>query len=562
MYRWRIFPANIVASLAALITAVSCVGAIGDAATGSAVAAGDIDAATTDGAPTSPCAAPSPGPAPLRRLTQSEYNATVRDLLGNTTQPADTFPPDQKIGDFTNTAVALNVPPLLAQAYQSAAEQLAATAVMSLSSLVGCDPASVGEDACASHFIAAFGKRAYRRPLSSDEQAALLAVYQSNRSGATFANGVQAVVEAVLQSAPFLYRVEFGDPAQAVGAAAVPLTPYETASRLSYFVWGSMPDQALFDAADAGQLATKEQMAAQARRMLKDTKARPSVEQFYAQWLTLKQVTATAKDPVTYPEFTPTLQAAMQQETIAFIDWVIWQSDATMQTMLTAPVSFVDGELAKLYGISGVTGTALQKVDLDPSQRAGLLTQPALLAVLGKPDRSSPVLRGKFVRERLLCQSISPPPSNIVITPPQATPGVSTREMFSMHDKVEPCKSCHVLMDPIGFGLENYDGVGKWRTIDQGRPVDPSGTMTASDIDGPFAGAVDLAHSLAQSREVSDCVATEWFRYAFGRGETVEDACTMADLKTSFASVGFNIQELLVAITQTDTFRFRPEVKP
>jgi hypothetical protein len=561
MYRWRIFPANNATALGALVAAVSCVGAIGDGATGGAGASANADADAAAGAPRAQCAVLSPGPAPLRRLTQSEYNATVRDLLGDSTQPADAFPPDQKIGDFTNTAVALNVPPLLAQAYQSAAEQLAATAVMDLKSLMGCDPASAGEDTCANQFIGGFGKRAYRRPLAVDEQAALFGVYQSNRSGATFGNGIQAVLEAVLQSAPFLYRVEFGDSVQAAGNA-VPLTAYEMASRLSYFIWGSMPDHALFDAADAGQLATKAQLAEQARRMLQDPKARASVEQFYTQWLTLKEVTEVAKDATTYPEFTPTLQAAMQQETIAFIDWVIWQSDATMQTMLTAPVSFLNAELAGLYGVAGVTGTTLQKVDLDPSQRAGLLTQPALMSVLGKPDRSSPVLRGKFVRERLLCQTISPPPSNIVITPPQATPGVSTRQMFSMHDKVEPCKSCHTLMDPIGFGMENYDGVGKWRTIDQGQPVDPSGALTASDVDGPFRGAVELAHNLAQSREVSDCVVTEWFRYALGRGETVEDACTMADLKASFASAAFNIQELLVAITQTDAFRFRPEVKP
>jgi hypothetical protein len=327
-------------------------------------------------------------------------------------------------------------------------------------------------------------------------------------------------------------------------------------------LWGSMPDDALFAAADASQLTTKEQIAAQGRRMLQDPKARPAVEQFYTQWLTLNQVSGVAKDATTYPAFTPSLQSAMQKETLAFIDWVIWQSDARMQTMLTAPVSFLNAELASLYGVSGVTGTALQQVNLDPSQRAGLLTQPALMTVLGKPDRSSPVLRGKFVRERLLCQTIAPPPANIVITPPQIAPGVSTRQMFSMHDKVEPCKSCHTLMDPIGFGLENYDGVGRWRTIDQGQPVDASGTMSASDVDGPFNGAVELARKLGQSQEVNDCVATEWFRYAFGRGESSDDACSMASMKQAFASTGFDIRELLVAITQTDTFRFRPEVTP
>jgi hypothetical protein len=563
MRQRRIFPFTLVASFAALVGVASCVGTIGDGGSGNSatLGSGGVGAdAAVDGA-AQQCGAPSPGAAPLRRLTQSEYNGTVRDLLGDQTGVANTFPPDQKIGDFTNTAVALTVPPLLAQAYQSAAEQLAGTAVKNLTTFVGCDPATTGEDACAQQFITTFGKRAYRRPLGSDEQTALFAVYQANRSGADFTNGIQAVVEAMLQSAAFLYRVEFGDPKQMTGSV-LPLTPYEMASRLSYFMWGSMPDAALFAAADAGQLATKEQIAAQARRMIQDAKSHPAVEQFYTEWLTLNQVTGIAKDPTTYPEFTPTLQSSMLKETLAFIDWVMWQSDARMKTMLTSPVSFLNAELAAVYGVSGVTGTALQQVNLDPTQRSGLLTQLALMTVLGKADRSSPVLRGKFVRERLLCQPISPPPANIVITPPTITPGVSTRQMFSMHDKVEPCHSCHTLMDPIGFGLENYDGVGKWRTVDQGQPVDPSGTMSASDVDGPFNGAVALASKLAQSREVSDCVVTEWFRYSLGRGETADDACTMANLKQAFATANFNIQELLVALTQSDAFRFRQQVTP
>jgi hypothetical protein len=557
MLQQRTFPLAAV-SLGTVLGAGACVGVVGDG--------GEQDQGVSleGGATTAslPCATPSPGAAPLRRLTQSEYNNTVRDLLDDTTHPADTFPPDQKIGDFTNTAVALTVPPLLAQAYQSAAEQLATTALKNnASNLVPCDPVKVGEDACAQQFIKTFGARAYRRPLTSDEQTGLFALYQGNRNGADFTNGIQAVIEAMLQSAAFLYRVEFGDPAQVTGNVLA-LTPYEIASRLSYFLWDSMPDDALFAAAGADQLGTKEGVATQARRLMQDPRARPAVEQFYTQWLTLNQVAAVAKDAKTYPEFTPTLQGAMQAETLAFIDWVMWQSDARMKTLLTSSVSFVNGELASLYGVAGVSGTTMQRVNLDPSQRAGLLTQASIMTVLGKPDRSSPVLRGKFVRERLLCQPISPPPSNIVITPPMATPGVSTRQMFSMHDKVEPCKTCHTLMDPIGFGFENYDGVGKWRTVDQGQPVDPSGTMSASDVDGTFQGAVQLAGKLAQSQEVSDCVVTEWFRYAFGRGESAADACSLQSLKQAFATASFDIRELLVAVTQTDAFRYRPEVTP
>jgi len=252
----------------------------------------------------------------------------------------------------------------------------------------------------------------------------------------------------------------------------------------------------------------------------------------------------------------------MQDETRAFVDWVMWQGDGRLETMLTAPVAFVNQELAHAYGIPGITGTALQQVSVDPTQRSGILTELSVLTALGKPDRSSPVLRGKFVREQLFCQTIQPPPANLVITPPVVTPGVSTRDAFSEHSTEEPCKSCHQLMDPIGFGFENFDGIGEYRTVDQGIPVDASGTLTQTDIDGNFNGAIDLASKLTQSQEVDDCVVTEWFRYTFGRGDTSADACSLDTAKRSFSASSHDMRELLIALTQTDAFRYRPQVSP
>ena len=550
-------------AVAGALVGAACVGTIGDGGGG---AGSDGTNGGANGIPTGSgsaplCDSPNPGPGPLRRLTRSEYNNTVRDLLGDTSNIANGFPPDQKIGDFTNTAVALTVPPLLAQSYETAAETLAANAIKNISKVLPCDPAKDGEDACAQSFIGAFGKKAFRRPLTTDEVSGLFALYQTNRSGADFNTGIQAVIEAFVQSGPFLYRYEAGIPDKAQGNV-VPLNGYEMASRLSYLLWGSMPDDALFAAADNNQLSTKEQIGAQARRMLQDAKAKPAVEEFYSQWLTLTALAGTAKDPATYPAYTPSLQASMQKETLAFVDWVMWESDGRLQTLLTSTTSFLNAELAAVYGVPGVNGTGLQKVEMDPKQRSGLVTQLALMSVLGKPDRSSPVLRGKFVRERLLCQTIAPPPQNIVITPPVIQPGETTRDAFSQHDKQEPCHSCHTLMDPIGFGFENYDGMGKWRDLDQGKPVDATGTLTGSDVDGNFNGAVELVKKLAGSREVGDCATLEWFRYAFGRGDTPDDACSMQALKTTFAGANFDIRELLVAITQTDAFRYRQKVTP
>lgn len=557
-----------------LAIGAACVGSIGAGTSGSlgasassgqspSVPAGQ-PAAASDAAldsESAQCGMPSPGAAPLRRLTQSEYNNTVRDLLGDTTHPADQFPPDQQIGDFTNTAVALTVPPLLAQAYQTAAEQLATTALSTrASTLVPC-ALTAGTDACAQSFIETFGKQAYRRPLTTTEQGVLFALYQTNSTDATFSNGIQAVIEAVLQSGDFLYRVEFGDASQAEGTV-LPLTPYEMASRISYFLWDSMPDAALFAAADANELTTKEQVATQARRLLQSPNAQPAVQQFFQEWLTENELPTASKDPTTYPAFTSTLHSSMQNETNAFINWVMWTSDHRLPTLLTSPVSFLNSELAAVYGVSGVTGTTLQQVQLDPTQRSGILTQLSMMTILGKPDRSSPVLRGKFVRDELLCEPIPPPPQSLVITPPTVTPGVSTREAFVMHEADAICKSCHALMDPIGFGFENYDGIGRFRTVDQGQPVDATGTLTNTDVDGPFNNAIDLIKRLAGSQQVSDCFATEWFRYAFGRGESTDDACSLQSLKGAFTSSQFDVQELLVAVTQTDAFRYRPQVTP
>jgi hypothetical protein len=388
-----------------------------------------------------------------------------------------------------------------------------------------------------------------------------MALYETNRSGADYNNGIQAVIEAVLQSAPFLYRPEFGTASLAQGTV-VPLTSYEMASRLSYFIWGSMPDDMLFAAADADALKTSDQIAAQATRLLADAKAHPAISQFFSEWMGVDEIASAPKDPTVYPSYTPQVLSAMQQETLAFADWAIWQSDAKLSTLLTAPVAFVNQSLAPLYGMTGITGDTVQQVMVDPSQRAGLITEAGVMAALGKPDRSSPVLRGKFIREKLFCQTVSPPPQNIVITPPMIMAGVSTREMFMMHATVQPCKGCHALMDPIGFGFENYDGIGQWRTTDQGQPVDPSGTLSGTDSDGNFNGAVDLAHKLAASPEVRDCVATEWFRYAMGRGETTDDTCSLSSLKQAFSTSQSDIKQLLVAVTQTNAFRYRNEVTP
>ena len=553
------FAVSLAAAVAVAASVAACSGDIGGPDDGSGTGPGGSSGSTN---PAAACTTVSPGAAPLRRMTQSQYNNTVRDLLGDKTHPADTFPPDQTTGTFSNNAASQTVSPLLAQSYQQAAEALAATAVTNKSALLPCDPAKAGEDACAKQFVQTFAKRAYRRPVAQAEVDALVALYTTNRQGATFENGIQAVLEAVLNSATFLYMPEVGLIDQSKPNDIVPLAPYEMASRLSYFLWNSMPDDALFAAADAGKLAAVEDVAAQARRMIADPKAHDATREFFDQWMNLKALAAASKDSATYPAYTAGVEASMLAETRAFLDYVMWQGDGHVETLLTAPLSFLDANTAKIYGVPAPNGSGLVKTQLDPTQRAGILTQPAVLTALAKPNQSSPILRGKFVRERLLCQQLPPPPPGLVIVPPEVKPGSTTRQRFGEHDKNPACAGCHSLMDPLGFGFEHFDGIGVWRTTDQGLPVDATGKVTSSDVDGPFDGVSDLAKKLAGSKQVQECVATEFYRYTLGRAETDADKCSLDAVKATFASKSYDMKELLVAITVTDAFRYRQEVKP
>jgi Protein of unknown function (DUF1592)/Protein of unknown function (DUF1588)/Protein of unknown function (DUF1587)/Protein of unknown function (DUF1595)/Protein of unknown function (DUF1585) len=500
---------------------------------------------------------------PLRRLTRGEYNNTVRDLLGDRTAPADRFPPDEVSGGFSNNAAVLGVSPLLAEKYQEAAEALAAAAVKDLPALVGCDFSGAAEQACARQFVQRFGRRAYRRPLAAADTDRLMALYQAGRAGGSFAEGIEVVLRAVLQAPAFLYRIEGrpGAPGRAGSSPLAPLDGYEVATRLSYFLWGTMPDDALLTAAERNALATADQIEAAARRMLADPRARPVAAEFHRQWLGLTALDRLAKDARAYPEFDDELRAGMRAETAAFVEAAYFGSERTLATLLASDRGFVTPALARLYGVpppAGAQPTAVQPVALPRDQRAGLLTQAGFLAVHALPDQSSPVNRGKLVREQILCQPMPPQPPGLMVTPPEVDPRKPTRERFAQHAADPQCATCHQLMDPIGFGFERYDGLGRFRTTDGGRAVDDSGEVTAADGSGfRFQGARELGEQLAASAVVEQCLATQWYRFAFGRLEGPGDQCSLRELQAAFAGAR-DLGELLVALTRTEAFRHRP----
>jgi len=527
---------------------------------GSGGGAGMGAAAMSSGGATSSaalsCTTTAPGVAPLRLLTHVQYDNTVADLLGDTTQPSQQFPAENVVLGFSNNVAANQVNPTLIAAYQSAAEALAATAVSSrLSTLAPCPDGSASSD-CGHAFVTNFGTKAFRRALTANE-----ATIFDNLFDATLPQGYSQAIEltlrAMLQSPQFLYRVDaLHAPTPETGAVA--LGPNELASRLSYFLTNSTPDDTLLAAAANNQLVTSSDVETQARRLLGTARARAMAQDFMSQWLGLSTLDGAARQ-ASDESFGPSELVPDWKSTLAsFIDDAVW-NDGTLGGLLTSPKLFLTPKLATLYG-QAMPSDPTTPVSL-PSERSGLLTQPAIMALLAHPDQSGPVQRGVFVLQQVLCVQVAPPPPNVVAVPPAVDPNATTRERFAEHIADPSCASCHVSLDGIGFGFENYDQLGRYRATENGLPVDASGEVVGSgdpSLEGPFNGALDLASKLANNETVRSCVATQWYRYAMGRVEDTTDQCSLNDVRSRFSATNGNFTELLVAITLSDAFRYRP----
>ncbi|MEJ7727951.1 MAG: DUF1592 domain-containing protein [Polyangiaceae bacterium] len=479
------------------------------------------------------------GASPMRRLTRVEYDNTVRDLLGDLTAPARDFAPDEKAGGFdANSGAAVSEAQV--EQYVDAAEQLATAAVADkLDAWLDCDAAQTG---CVEPFIVSFGKRAFRQPLDGETVQSFVELYEAARAKWDGESGVRLVIQAMLSSPQFLYHLELG----VSGAeAVVPLLPHELASRLSYFLWQSMPDDDLLAAAEDGKLDTPEGLEAEARRLLADDRARDGIASFSAQWLLLGALDDLTKDESVFPEWTPELADSMRAETLAFVQDVVFGDDPRLEALLSAPFSFVDARLAALYGVPEPAPGKLTKVQLDPSQRAGILTQASFLAGQAHAADPSWVHRGKFVREQLLCQVLPVPPADVDMSTLQDPDRLENPE----------CAGCHTLMDPIGYGFDGYDAIGKYQGGAAGGEI--VGSTNSLDVAGTFTDPVDLAHKLAGSADVRDCMAQQWVRFAARRPLGSEDDCSVTHVQEQFAASEQNLVELLVAVAKTDVFRYR-----
>jgi len=551
-------------------TEVSGSAGTGSSATGSTGAAGSSGSSSGTGSSTTggqgggtadpggKAGVATVGESPLRRLGKTELYNTVRDLFP--TLKAD-FNADIDLPADNDVQLAFAIPGTVSDLEVKRFMDLAEATIAALGTSAPGNQVTCGADqtACARTFVTTFGKRAFRRPLDPVEVDDLMALYTKLRTDPEMAyNLPQAlgiVVEAMLQSPGFLYRWERGLAAPQTDGSLVKFDNYEMASRLSYFLWNSMPDAALLTAADAGQLSTPDQVATQAARLLADKRTDETFADFVTQWLELGPLKDIIKDAANYPGFKPEFRDSMRAETVAFTRDVLRGPSPTFTSLLTAPYTYVNSTLGQYYG---VTADATGKVNLAGTARLGVLTQGALMAVKGNSYRTSPVRRGKFILNRMLCESVPPPPPDVVPELPPPDPTKTLREQMADHRTKASCAACHTTMDALGFAFEHFDGAGNYRKDDNGHPIDASGKVT---LDGPlvleFQDSTDLAKALAATPAAHACFAKQWLRFAIDRFEQDADGAAVAYLVSSYEGSALDTRDLAVKVTRTLPFSHR-----
>ena len=506
----------------------------------------------------------------LRRLTHSQYNHTVQDLLHDQTRPADQFPNEDYVNGFTNQAEAQSISPLQAEAYNHAAEKLARNAFRGGDSrgLIPCKPTGTDDAACRAQFIRSFGLRSFRRPISASEARVYETLFRTEAARTRdFMGGAQVVVEAMLQSPHFLFHLEGGPDGR--------LKQYRAASALSYFLWDTMPDEQLFRAAEKGELSGTTGIEQHARRLLSDDRARTSLDVFLSQWLRFDRLRNAVRDRRLYPEFGTELISSMVEEVRRLFGKLVWENGSFLDFFRSNTV-FLNSDLARLYNIQPPAQEfAAVQFPLD-SDRAGILGSALFLSLTSKPSDSSPTERGLFVREHFLCQIVPPPPPgvNTNLPPPTDAKPLSNREQLAMHLTSPNCAACHRLIDPIGFGLEHYDAIGRYRatqrvtvfpTLDEIKtktktkptlyelPIEASGSVRGLP-NSEFKSPRQLGGILAESAVCQKCLVKQLFRYAVGRPETAEDEETINASLKDFRDSQFRYQNLIISIIKSKAF--------
>ncbi len=542
--------------------AVACTGEIGKSQSGGGGTSTPTPEAKTNPSVdpgsvlnSSACQQINPGASPLRRLSNAEYQNTISDLFGMGTsqvqQVVDGFVAESESLGFRNGAEFLAVSSLVAEQFMGAAEKLAKAAATN----TGFTRCSDGNHkACGSKFVRDFGLRAYRRPLTTEEAERLDGLFQSALSTYDFSTAVEWTVYAMLQSPNFLFRVE-SNAISAKGKYA-PATGYEMASRLSFLLWQSMPDEDLFAAAEQGKLETSAQVAAQAERMLADPKSERTLE-FFRQWMDTDGVKQFSRDEKVFSNLPNNLHGLFRQENDAFVRELVLTGNGGFKDLVSASYTFANKELAQHYGLEGDFGSEFQRVERPAA--AGFLTQGGFLTAHDKATRTSIVLRGVKVRTDVMCEVIPAPPNNVELNLDAIGEGLSQQERLALHRTDPACAGCHKLIDPIGVAFESFDAVGRQRAMDEtGKAIDTQTEISGSfDLDGPLADAQAMGRAFAASNQARQCYLDQNFRFFYGRDYTDADTCSRAKLAKAFADSNYNLKDVLLALTQTDAFLYR-----
>jgi hypothetical protein len=493
----------------------------------------------------------------IRRLSSREYLNLITDIFGReqAERLAPILPLELNHAGFDNQDDALLVSPVFQEALAALADKLSST--IEPDQLAPCadsnDPSQ-----CLDDFARGLTRKAYGRPAEEDEVARVLAVAAL---GEDYADSVRLIVELVMQSPNTLYATELGPLDAELSSEPVALTQHELANQLSLIVTASRPDQALSEAADQGRLSDPQARTDEVVRLLASERARVQLRKFVTGWLDMGPISEVPKNVDLFPAFSSDLAAAMQEELDAFIDDQLAAGYGDFSRLLSETSTHIPSQLLSIYEHDLLPGT--DTVQLDPARRRGVLSLPAVLTYHSSERHSGPIDRGLLVRRQLLCQEVAPPPASvaqaIAAAPTMVDDVHTTRQSFEAHVNDAFCQGCHSQFDPIGFGLEEMDALGRSRTLENNLPVDTHGELTGTDVDGPFAGVAELSLKLSASEDVRSCLARHFFRFVASRSPEPEELCLAEDWSGRFLANEQHLSELFFAYVESDAFALRVE---
>jgi len=504
-----------------------------------------------------------PGSMPgLVRLTHRQYQNAVTDLFGVESKAASEFVSDQEFYGFDNNAEKLSVDSVQTLRYRAMAEKVAAEATSNLAPLAKVVPcvSSQRNDGCRDSFLSGLLQLMFRRPLSDAELTRYRTLFAAGTTlyeeGDAFTRGLRVVIEAALQTPTFLYRAELRD--TPLDGKVVQLDAYELAARLALTFWSSLPDATLMAKAESKKLGDPVELELEVRRLLDDPRASRVLDEFHAQWLEFGKLRFD-KDASAFPGYDKAaFEQAARAEALTFARNMTLKESGTIADLFTSPVTWVDATLAQNYGVQA--GAGVTRVELDPSQRAGLFTQTAFLAGHADALEGSPIHRGAYVQRRVLCREFGTLPPNVGTVPPASPGAATTRARVAQKTAAAACQYCHKHINPTGFAFESFDSLGRFRTQDHGEPVDATGALELDQgVPSSFSGGVQFAAELASSDKATRCYETQWFRFAYGRAEGHDDACLLREIDNKAKAKSYNLKELLVALGTSRAFRFRAQ---